>query len=655
MRRKLLVATLLSGLILLGLTTMSLGKRTYWDTVQMYEEATGNKIEEFHESPMLRVKVAAGELPPVAERIPEQPLVVDPFEEIGQYGGTLRGLAFGPSYWQDVEWLRRKDNLTLISLFDDLSLRPVMAKSVEISGDMKSVTIHLRKGLKWSDGVPFTADDIMFYIVDVEMNDELNPAVHPDFAPGNLEEIRKIDDYTVRIDFTTPNLSVIMNRLKRDGGQGWMFDPKHYLKKWHIKYNPKANELAKEEGFDHWWEAFRHHENLYGLNTDYDLPRVGPFVLTKATPSMMLSERNPYYFVVDTAGNQLPYIDNLVSHIVSPEVYPMRIISGEVDLAWIRTSLTDYPLYKENEEEGDYRTIPWPGTTGSELGLRLNLDEKDPVLRKLYRDVRFRQALSVAINREAINENVFFGAAVPRQATVLPACSFFKEEWAEAYAQYDPHKANGLLDELQLTERSKDDFRLLPKGKPLLLIIEYVEQGSNTPILELVKEYWEAVGVKVLLKSMESTLWATRMDTSGRGVGATSVGYSTELDSYTHPRYWTMGTSMGMQDSICLEWGKWLETNGKSGEEPPEDVKELYNLGEKLRTLRPGTKEYVELAQEIHDRSSKMLFRIGTVGMAPRPNIVKNNLRNFPVPFKDVSPYCGWEPISVLEQLFFKK
>lgn len=642
MIRKLMAASLVVGLCLMGLTMVSLGKGVYYDTLQAYEKATGNKIEKFNESPMLRTKVAVGEIPPVEERLPEEPLVVDPFEEIGQYGGTLHGFALAPNYWQDTEWLRRKDSLFLESL-DRKTIRPVIAKGYEISEDLKTFTIYLRRGFKWSDGTPFTVDDILFYFNDEVGNDRITP-VKPKslITGGEMVEVKKIDDYTVQFCFAMPNVASFMGRIARDGGQNWMFDPKHYLKKWHIKYNPNADELAKKEGYETWWDCFNFHSNLYGLNTDTNLPRVGPFVLKQASSSQMISERNPYYFVVDTAGNQLPYIDYLVSDVVSNEVYQIKLISGEADFAWLNPSLDNYPLYKENEEVGDYRAVLRPGSKAAELVLMLNLNDKDLALRKIYQDIRFRQALSLAINRDSINESIFFGKAVPRQCTVPPNFPGYKEEWAEAYAQYDPEKANQLLDEMGLAKR--DGFRLGPDGKPLLLIIEYVElEGPKGAILELVKETWEGVGVKVLLKAEERSLFVQRMDySSDHGVYVwardASVVYYNGEDAIMSPR------------AAFYSWYLWAQTNGEKGEEPPTNVKNMYRWIEELGTTIPGSDEFIEIAQKLGDLQSEELWQIGTVGMAPVVHIVKSTLGNYPLP-EQISAGV----ISVPEQLFFKK
>ena len=437
----------------------------------------------YNQSPMLDARVASGELPPVEERLPEEPKVVEPFEEIGQYGGTLTLLSTLPSAFGPEGLMMGTMGLFTPSN-DGMTTVPNLAKGFKWSEDLKTFTIYLRKGLKWSDGVPFTADDVVFQFEDVYGNDELTPVKPAGWSPGGeLLKARKVDDYTVRLEFSIPSPLMEARLATYQSWQTLAYTPKHYLKKWHIKYNPKADELAKEEGYDHWWEAFQFHADCYAMD-DPNVPVPFSYILKKETTNVMLLERNPYFYEVDSAGNQLPYIDKVqIITVSSPEVYGLKVITGESDFAMQGLSLESYPLYKENEEKGDYRVILSPFFANSELALGFNFNEKDLVLRKIYHNIKFRQALSLAINRDEINETVYFGKAVPCNVAPSPANSYYKKEWGEYYAQYDPKTANHLLDEMGL-ERGKDGFRLRPDGKRLELLIEYVAFRLGwTPIL----------------------------------------------------------------------------------------------------------------------------------------------------------------------------
>jgi len=614
----------------------------------------------YNEAPMLRTMVAAGELPPVEERLPEEPIVVEPFEEIGQYGGTAHVFAINPNAWNDLQPGISNWGGLFETSKDGKVIEPNIAKGYEWSEDLKTFTIYLRKGLKWSDGVPFTADDIVFQFEDIYGNDELTPIKPSGWSPGGeLLKARKVDDYTVRLEFSIPYPLMEAKLQTYESWQTHAYSPKHYLKKWHIKYNPKADELAKEEGYDHWWEAFKLHAQNFPQQEDLNLPRMLPWIMKRKTTDTILFERNPYYWKVDSAGNQLPYIDRILSMIVDTEVYQLKAISGEADYAFHALSLSNYPLYTENEEKGDYRVILHPFPDESKLALGFNFNEKDPILRKIYHNIKFRQALSLAINRDEINELIYFGKAVPCNVAPCPSNSYYKKEWAEYYAQYDPETANRLLDEMGL-KRGKDGFRLRPDGKRLELTIEYFEIFPEyTPILELVKEYWEAVGVKVALKQMERSLFSQRSDSSDHGIMVWERGRGNEILAYVMPM---VDFCHGGELSFFHDWISWAGPNPKGEQsQRPEDVvtyKDVmahYNRILKWQTTRMGSKEYMEQAEKIFDYFCKQLWCIGTVGYAPRPMIVKNSLRNVPDPTKDISGVSGIRIQDYAEQWFFKQ
>lgn len=618
----------------------------------------------YNEAPMLRAKVAAGELPPIQERLPVEPAVMEPEEEIGQYGGTLHVLAENNLPWNDMT---TECGATLLRVLPDGSaIVGNIAKGYELSEDGKGITLYLREGLKWSDGAPFTADDIVFTFEDLHWNKDVTGVWN---RLPMYTRIKKIDDYTLRLE-GDQSYYIAVSLLAPAEGIGWrFFKPKHYLKKWHIKYNPDANELAKKEGFENWPQVLFYHMN-WAPQGDLDLPTLAPWVLKESTSTMKVLERNPYYWKVDTAGNQLPYIDGVISFIVDSEVAHMKIISGEADIASLCTEISNYPLYKENEKQGNYGVRLLESATANEVAFSLNLNDPDLALRKIYQDVRFRRALSLAINREEINDSIFFGLCTPRQATTLPTASFYKKEWGEAYAQYDPNGARRLLDEVGLTERDKDDFRIGPDGKPLLLMIEYSELDMPTGCLELVKEYWEAVGIKVFLKPEEFSLWRTRMRSNEHGVSCVGIDDQNEASIWSYKAIinWSRGGAHVM--SYAWNWGLWLNAEeevkvgrktledfegGKlPGEEPPAYVKELNRWVDEWTQVRYGSEEYKKIAQKIFDFHAENLFIIGTVGLGPWVYVVKNDVGN--------APTKRWAGMSwtgslnmVGEQLFFKR
>lgn len=617
----------------------------------------------YNEAPMLRVKVAAGELPSVEKRLPKEPFVLEPLEEIGEYGGAIHTFAPDNLPWNDMGEMPEGSSY-LLRLTEDNKIVGDMAKGYEFSDDQKSLTLYLRRGLKWSDGYPFTADDILFMFEDIHENTDV--ASWGGMEP--VKRVKKIDDYTVRFEFDKPQPGFALSHLASDLGTEWFFfHPKHYMKKWHIKYNPDANELAKEEGFENWVDAFEYHF-AFAPRKDMAKPTMFPWVLKEFTTTAKVFERNPYYHVVDTAGNQLPYIDRIIIHIVNKEVYSLKVISGEADVAYVNTQFVDYPLYKENEEQGGYRVVMIPGVLGAECVLSINQNHPDPVLGELFQDVKFRQALSLAINREEINDILYLGLGTPRQATVLPSCSFYKKEWAEAYAEYKPEEANRLLDEIGLTERDGKHFRIGRDGKTVLLMVEFTGMyGISVSFYELIKEYWEAVGLKVLLKLEEEAFYRQRMGSVDHHILAGEPLEKTKEVTFYTKAGWPAppGGLLGWAPS----WGIWLKANrdvetGKRtlddfeggklpGEEPSEEIKQLFRWTWQQKDTVYGSKEYMELSQKILDFHADKLYLIGTVGMAPTIFIAKNNVGNIPKKYPPDGVYQG--NLSYYSRQFFLK
>ncbi len=633
MIRKSLTVVLLSGLIcLLGLSSVL--AQESWNLSE-YEKATGKTIESFSEAPMLRTLVAAGELPPVGERLPEEPLVVEPVEEIGQYGGTLNTFTISDTGWDDANVIRGFG--TSFRMSPDLTgLVPNVAKDLQLSEDGKTLTMYLRKGMKWSDGAPLTADDVMFWWEDIVLNEELTPTIYLAFTPGGeLWEVEKIDDYTIRFRFAVAQPFVMIDQFAHfGGGEGGKYYPKHYMKKYHATYTSmeELQPRIDEGGFQSWTELFAQKTRLtgwgsYWINTE--TPTLRPWLLKEKGIDWWLLERNPYYFAVDTAGNQLPYIDQIFNtNVGNAEVYNAKIISGEADFAAMNGSFDNYTLYVESAEEADYRILNWNSGLGAEVTYMPNQTLiGDPVLRKIIQDVRFRRALSLAINREDINESLYHGLAIPRQYTVVPDSRYYEEEFGTAYAQYDPEEGNRLLDEMGLDERDKEGYRLRPDGKRLSLLIEYDEgQTPRGPVSELVKEYWEALGIDVALKLEDKRLRQQRFLSSEieinvwHGDGMTDV-YFPRSAGWIIPDYINSGP--------FTLWGKWYFTGGEEGEEPPEECKENLKRWETIKTIT-DEEEIIRLAKEILRSQAENLWVIGTVGGAPVPVIVKNNLRNIP-------------------------
>jgi len=625
----------------------ALAKSQY--SLKEYEEVTGKKIIKFNEAPMLKRRVAAGELPPVEQRLPEEPVVVPPIEKIGQYGGQLTL----HSNWPDLESsdLRQMIGFENFVIYDtDLeTILPNIVDKWEFSEDLKALTLHLRKGIKWSDGVPYTADDIMFWWEDVILNKELTPVVPAEYCPGGEPmSIKKVNDYTVRLNFAAPYPFMIPLLAREWGGMGSM--PKHYLTQFHIKYNPKAKELAKENGFDFWYQYFWDRGYCYcGLPKRVDLPTLHAFRLVKRASDYEVWERNPYYFKVDSEGNQLPYIDRiLLKRVTNEEMMRVKMISGEADYGWNEMGIENYTLLKENEEKGNYTVHPFPISVVGPT-FRLNLTTADPIKREMLNDIRFRRALSLAINRQEINDIAYFGLGTPSQMTVEPTSPFYEPEFAAAYAEYDPEEANRLLDEMGLEWDEKGEYRLGPDGKKMEWTVDWNHSYFRKPI-ELVQRYWREVGLNVTFKERTWEVCLQRVADNKVEI-MTWAGNTGLVWDYPHP-FVPVANAPWFNGSP--EWAEWLNTDGEKGTEPPKEIKENYQAWRDMMTTA-DKEERIRLAKKILKSNAENLWVIGTVQQLPLVLfITRNNLRNYPkeVPLADEKVFyiAPWHP----EQFFLE-
>lgn len=593
-----------------------------------YEDQTGEKLV-FNENPLFTERVKKGELPPVEERLPEEPLVVMPYNAIGSYGGILKGSSLAPESgtseilsWRQVNLVRMSD--------DNATIVPNVAKSWEWNSDYTEITFSLRKGHKWSNGDPFTVDDVVFFINDIVNNKELNP-ITPDpwQYGGKAVRVEKIDDLHVKFIFAKPNHGFLY-WLATDGSYFTPYAPANALKPLHIKYNPKANEIAKSAGYKSWVEYFKVYYNKwkdavtatkYGL----DVPTLESHILEAAPDTMKRTFiANPYYFKVDTAGNQLPYIDRQHERFLDKEVCTLEVINGNIDQKSQEVDLSNYSIFKSNEKKADYSLQLNPGQIGPVL--IFNYTHKDPVLAKIYSDVRFRKAMSLAMNRSEINEELFLGLAKLEQA--LPANVPYVSEADKKYMiEYDPKRANELLDQMGLTERGADGFRLRPDGKKLTIFWEYSLQfvrSAELPIL--IAGYWRKVGVDVLLKEIPTSL--LRQKEEGNNLDITMEwDLAFEWNLISQPRIYTPPWS-NSTPKTGAPWVEYWNTNGKSGEKPPAWAQRLKDIATEFQNVVPGSEKYMDLGREMVKLNLEHMVIIGTIGTVPQVNVITNKLDN---------------------------
>ncbi len=590
----------------------------------------------YKEAPMLAEMVKAGELPPVDERLPEEPLVEEVAKDIGQYGGTLRRAFLGPS--DHNNYVRVVYDALVRFSPDGSEVIPHIAKGWDSNDDFTEWTVYLRPGAKWSDGEPLTADDIMFWYNDILLNKDLmpNPANWMVNGDGSVATVEKLDDYTVKWTFKQPNTAFLLDLANKDGADlsiaNLAYAPAHYLKQFHPNYADKdeLEKMVKDSGFDTWVELF----TVKALpQTNADRPTTAAWVpdnSTVADPVFTL-KRNPYYVGVDPEGNQLPYIDEVrLTFFADKEALNLAAVSGELDFQARHINMSNYPVLKENEDKGGYHVVTWPTFGGSDAVFMFNQTyQKDPEIGELLRNKDFRVALSYALDREAIKELAFLGLGEARQGVPAPNHPYYPgDEWAYKYTEHDPDKANELLDGIGLTERDADGYRLLPSGKPLDIEINVVPAFGNwTDVGQLAVEQWGKVGVKAHVEVRERALAFQMRDTNE---------LMTEIWNEDTTGFPFSGQpKMDPRSNPALTFGplfrKWYETNGAEGMEPPAEIKKLVELIDKGKVS--GREDQIKIAQELFKVWADNIWEIGTVGLTPMIQgvvVVNNNLQNVP-------------------------
>ena len=578
----------------------------------------------FVEPPALAEEVKAGRLPPVAQRLPEPPLVakLPAGAQAGRHGGTLNML-IGRS--RDVRLLVVYGYARLVGYDRDFNLVPDLLESVQAKGD-RVFTLKLRKGHRWSDGHPFTVEDFRYFWEDVANDRELSPAGPPSdlLVDGEAPKLEFPDPLTVRYSWSKPNPDF----LPRLAGASplFIYRPAHYLKQFHKKYNKKAAETAAAA--KRGWAAVHNREdNLYQFDNPR-LPTLQPWMNTSRPPAdRYVAVRNPYFHRVDENGRQLPYIDRVVMGVAEAKLIPAKTGAGESDLQARDLQFSNYTFLKKSEKRNDFRTFLWRTARGSQFALFPNLHVNDPVWRKVVRDVRFRRALSLAIDRSLVNQVVYFGLAVESNNTVLAESPLYRKEYQTRWARYDRKAADGLLDEMGL-RRAHDGVRRLPDGRPLEIIAETAgETTEHTDILELIRETWREVGIKLFSKPSQREVLRNRVFA---GEALLSVWSGLENGVPTADMNPDALAPISQQQFQWPRFGQYAETGGKSGE--PPDISEAVELMKLHRAWRASvSREERELIWhrmlEIH---AEQQFVIGVICGVLQPVVVRNSLVNVP-------------------------
>jgi peptide/nickel transport system substrate-binding protein len=608
----------------------------------------------YGEAPMLADKVKAGELPPVEERLPvaEDIMVFEPVDGIGKYGGTLRMMHSAAG--ADEIRMFLYDSFVRWAL-DYNGYIPGVFKDWEYNDDGTELTFHLRKGLKWSDGVPFTTADILFWWEDMAMNDDFADEPKPwwGFIDGSFKtSLVVIDEYTFKFVFESPNWNIPATLAQGYWNYEPMMRPKHYLSQFHPKYNPDLKDYSELTKRLNYWQVPGY-------------PTLQAWVLTEYEPGVRsVFERNPYYWKVDTAGNQLPYIDSFVSEEISDqEVRVLKVISGEIDFSARGVpSPRNVPLLLDNAEQGNYRWLDsWINDAGGWPTLLINQTYTggDDYLRELFRDKNFRRALSVAIDREEINDVIWYGFGTIQNTTISrgswhlqdPEGQAAFEEWAYSFIEYDVELANQYLDAAGLKKSSSGKRLRADNDRPVQIILHVTEWGDpevNQETAALLKKYWEAVGLEVIIDPVSGPE-AFQLFDSGSGEYQIWMGHLAELDLWPYPdNVFVSGNAVRAWPQYTL----WLKTGGEQGE-PLDDIAgrlhELYSQG--LR-IADGEERHPLTWEAFRIHAQEGPFMIGTVGGLPMAAVANKDLRNVPENII-LGPWAPCEPGNLNPSQFY--
>ncbi|WP_170416943.1 ABC transporter substrate-binding protein [Ruegeria atlantica] len=590
------------------------------------------------ESEFWKDEVSAGNLPPVAERLPAEPLVVDltaKGREFGTPGGTLRTMV---TRSKDIRQMVVYGYARLVGFNENYEIVPDLLDSYENEGNRK-FTLHLRDGHKWSDGSPFTSEDFRYWWEDVANNELLSPSGPPDFliVEGKTPTVTFPDETTVIFEWEDPNPDFLQSLAQ--ARPPFIYRPSEFLKQYHEKF-ADAEDLAfqVEDARVKSWAALHNKlDNLYKFD-NHELPTLQPWLNASSGKKIRHNfVRNPYYHRIDSNGVQLPYIDIVEMEIVAPGLVAAKANAGETDLQGRGLAFRDASILKKGEAGGNYKTLLWKTGVASQIAIYPNLNFSDEVWREVLRDVRVRRALSLAIDRKTINQALYFKLAHPGAMSVLPASPFYDEENAQAWAQYDVEMANALLDEAGLTERDKNGIRLLPDGRPMELIIETAgERQEVENALQIVTDTWREIGVDLVMRPLDRDILRNRVF-AGNTMASVWFGWDDGIpQAHTSPAY------LAPTDQVFLAWPKWgqfYQTGGDVGEAP--DMPEAERLMQLAHDWEVATtvEERAAIWSEMLNIHADQLYAIGILNGAPQPIVVSNRLRNVPE-----QGMWAWEP-----------
>ncbi|KKC41455.1 hypothetical protein WH87_00430 [Devosia epidermidihirudinis] len=594
-------------------------------------------------------------LPPIAERLPLDPLVVPPVESIGQYGGTLHNISR-----DELDWLRQ---LIMVEPFaryerDVSGVRPNVLESWTWNDAYTEITMNFREGMKWSDGETFSADDFMFFWNDMVL-DESIPVGLPSgtVVADKPMSVEKLDDYAVKLTFAAPNplFMELASRGHYNSAQ-WLV-PAHYLKQFHPKYSEVKDTTELMARY-----------NATSRLQQVGMPTLAGWVVTEYTAGQrIVAQRNPYYWKVDPEGHQLPYIDTIDTSIATADSARQSVLlngmAGKIDFQAREFNLSDVSLLMQNQEAGDYTIKMWSRGDFAWPWLMITYDHKDAGIVDLFYEQNFRIALSQAMDRNKYNDVVTFGLAKPRQFSMSPESPEFRsaegqevyQQWSNQYIDYDPELAKSLLDELGVVDKDGDGWRDRPDGTKLQLIVDMTASDPQTiAVMDLVKEDWDAIGIDTILNPIDNSALTTRAESGDMMMRAwpSAAGWglmsAPTVWAPVEAREWSMGG---------ISISRYFQSGGTEGTAPRPG-----SMLEKLQNAYEFATEQVDPAAR--DAALLDAYRIyledgpitlGTIGEHPSPVLVSNKLHNVPDTGMIGSHDFGFPATADPEQFYFTK
>ncbi len=604
------------------------------------------------ESASLQARVDAGELPPVTDRLPQEPLVVDleaKGRAFGQAGGRLRTIF---TRARDVRYMVVYGYARLVGFDQDYVLQPDILRDVVVE-EGRVFTLHLRRGHKWSDGAPFTTEDFRYWWEDVANNEQLVPAGPPALllVDGEAPTVTVVSETEIRFEWSSPNPRFLPALAQ--ARPPFIYRPSHFMKKFHEAYTDK-DELAgllRKTRSRNWAQLHNKLDNMYNFDNP-ELPTLQPWVnTTEPNGQRYILARNPYYHRVDANGVQLPYIDEVEAEIAAAGLVASKVTLGESDLQIRTLTFSDAPVLKKGEKTGNYTTYLWTNGAASEIALYPNLNYEDPAFQALFREPDFRRALSLGIDRRAINKSLFYGLAKERAVAPLEQSPFFTEARAKAWADYDIDRANAMLDALGLERKDGDGTRLLPDGRRLEIVVETAgERTEESDALELVAESWRLIGAKLIFRPLDRDILRNSAY-QGASMMPVWYGWNNGIPTASSPP-----DELAPVDQANFSWpmwGQYWQTKGTAGEPPQiEPAKRLLALYKEWQAS-PDEEGQAAAWNAMLDIHADQVFAIGLVSAAPQPIIVSNRLRN--VPQKAI---YAWDPgahlgVHRVDEFFF--